>query len=142
MIHILLLGLGVFQLSSSKCPYCLGRTDTPEPACICGDTAIDVLLRDGYRRCDIHACNCKSWHRPWPSYNGISVTLRWWENQKCDSYDLALGPLKFAEVTFSPGGNNWYVYMVKSRNTFEFVGNYNDLEEAKERAEQLVKDMI
>ena len=128
-------------MQSSKCLYCLGRTDTPEPACTCGDTAIDVLLRDGYRRCDIPACNCKSWHRPRPSYNGISVTLRWEENDIYDSYDLAWGPLKFAEVNFSPRGNNWTVYIVTGRHTFEFVGNYNYLEEAKERAEQLVKEL-
>ena len=129
-------------MTSSNCLYCLGRTDTPEPACTCGDTAIDVLLRDGYRRCDIPECNCKSWHRPWPEYDGISVTLKWEEVPKYNSYDLKLGPLKFAEVVFSPGGNCWYVYIVIDVNGFKYVGDYNYLDEAKERAEQLVKAMI
>ena len=124
-----------------RCIYCLGRRDTPEPACTCGDTAIDVLLRDGYRRCDIPACNCKSWHRPWPKYDGISVTLKWEEDEKHGNYDLTLGPVKFAEITFSPGGNNWYVYMISDRNTYKYFGNYNDLEEAKERAEQWIREM-
>lgn len=128
-------------MTSSKCLYCLGRTDTPEPACTCGDTAIDVLLRDGYRRSDSPACNCKSWHRPWPQ-DGLRVTLKWVYNAQYAAYDLVLGPLKFAEIAYSGGSKNWVVYIASSRDVCNFVGNYNDLDEAKERAEQLVKDMI